>query len=555
MSDLRAREGAVRALVISILAFLMSGCRDFGVGGTGEIVVARETTRIITATDLQPVAVTQPSVEVTTTQPTTEPAPQRDLTIEDVRQMALQNNLDLRVQLLEPTIAKTFVTEEQAQFEALFTVDASYGKFDTPTASQLAGSQVDQFQVNPGLTVPLRTGGNLQLLVPYEQLETNNEFQTLNPSSELDFGVSLSIPLLRGAGIQANSQGIRVAFYDYQISEARTKLEVIRVLAAVDRVYWRLYAARKELEVRQKEYELAVTQLDRARRLVRVGVAAEPDVVRAESGVADRVEAVINAENALRDRQRELKRILNEPGLEMTTPTIVIPATPPNATAYKIDADRAISIALQRRMEMLELELRIARDTSQVAFAKNGTLPLVTLDYTYNVNGLGPTIDESLNFALDSDFVDHFIGVQVEVPIGNEAARSRLRRALSARLQSMATRDQREAAIKQEVLATIDQLEANWQRIIAAQQRVVLAARVVELETRQFERGLRTSTDVLDAQTRLADAQSSEIAAITEYQIAQVDIAFAVGMILGASNVTWDPIPAPTYQQFRRETR
>lgn len=544
MSEARIREGAVAAFVI-LLPLILPGCRDFGTGGTGEIVVPRDTLRTINATDLHQVANTQPARQVTATQPATEPAPQRDLTIEDVRLMALHNNLDLRVQLVEPTIAKTFVTEEQAQFESLFTVDASYGKFDAPTASQLSGSQVDQLQVNGGLTIPLRTGGQLQLLVPYEQLETNNQFQTLNPSHELDFGVSLSIPLLRGAGIQANSQGIRVAFYEYQISEARTKLEVIRVLAAADRVYWRLYAARKELEVREQEYELAVAQLERARRFVRAGVAAEPDIVRAESGVADRVEAVINAENALRDRQRELKRILNEPGLEMTTPTIVIPATPPNATAYKIDPDRAIAIALQRRMEMLELELRIARDTSQVAFARNGLLPLVTLDYTYNINGLGPTIDESLNFALDSDFVDNFVGVQVEVPIGNEAARSQLRRALATRLQSLATRDQREAAIKQEVLATIDQLEANWQRIIAAQQRVILAARVVDLETRQFERGLRTSTDVLDAQTRLADAQSSEIAAITEYQIAQVDIAFAVGMILGASNVTWDPIPVP----------
>jgi len=97
------------------------------------------------------------------------------------------------------------------------------------------------------------------------------------------------------------------------------------------------------------------------------------------------------------------------------------------------------------------------------------------------------------------------------------------------------------------VLNAIDQLEANWQRILAAQQRVILAARVLDAETRQFELGLRTSTEVLDAQARLADAQSAEINAVTEYQIAQVDIAFAAGMVLGASNVTWSPIPAPKY--------
>jgi outer membrane protein len=50
---------------------------------------------------------------------------------------------------------------------------------------------------------------------------------------------------------------------------------------------------------------------------------------------------------------------------------------------------------------------------------------------------------------------------------------------------------------------------------------------------------LRTSTDVLDAQTRLANAQSAEIAAITDYQIAQIDIAFATGTLLGRAGVAW----------------
>jgi outer membrane protein TolC len=49
---------------------------------------------------------------------------------------------------------------------------------------------------------------------------------------------------------------------------------------------------------------------------------------------------------------------------------------------------------------------------------------------------------------------------------------------------------------------------------------------------------------VLNAQTNLANAASAEIAAITEYQISQVDVAFATGMILGQSKVAWNA-PAP----------
>jgi hypothetical protein len=42
---------------------------------------------------------------------------------------------------------------------------------------------------------------------------------------------------------------------------------------------------------------------------------------------------------------------------------------------------------------------------------------------------------------------------------------------------------------------------------------------------------------VLDAATRLAEAQLQEINAITDYQISQVDLAFATGTLLGQSRV------------------
>ena len=177
--------------------------------------------------------------------------------------------------------------------------------------------------------------------------------------------------------------------------------------------------------------------------------------------------------------------------------------------------------------------------------ARNATLPLVALDYSYRINGLGKSFDRSFEMLRDSDFANHQVGLQVQVPIGNQAAMSRLRGALLRRLQTLATRDQRDLQIRQEVFNAVDQLEATWQRLLAARQRVVLAARVVELEQRQFNLGLRTSTDVLDAQTRLANGQSSEVQAIAEYQIAQVDIGQATGTVLGASRVEWTPPAAP----------
>jgi outer membrane protein TolC len=162
--------------------------------------------------------------------------------------------------------------------------------------------------------------------------------------------------------------------------------------------------------------------------------------------------------------------------------------------------------------------------------------------YTYNISATEETRSDSLDMLFDTEFTSHRLNLQMVVPIGNHAAKSRIRQALYRRRQRMATRNDREVLIELEVLNAVDQVEANWQRILAARQNSILNGRLYDAERRQFELGLRTSTDVLDAQTKFANAQSAEITALAEYQIALVDLAYATGTVLGASRIQWDPV-------------
>jgi outer membrane protein len=540
---------ALGSTILSIVAALGLCACDYSRYESG-FPIADRALRQVDTLDLADASTTRPTTQpVVTTVPSSRradellPPPPADIgiTIEECRQLALANNLDLKVELFNPTIAKESISEERARFESLFTASTNYTITDQATASSLENSQSKGLSTNLGVTVPLRTGGTLQFSLPVNRFETNNSFSTLNPAYTSDFNASISQPLLRGAGLDVNAHGIRIATYNYQSTQARTKLQVISVLADVDRIYWRVYAARQELRVRKKEYDLAVAQLERARRQAKAGMLAEVDVVRAESGVADKLEGIITSETALRDRQRELKQIINRPDLGLATPTIIIPTSAPNALHYPLDVPLLIRRAHDQRMELLETEIQIAAETDNVSFARNLLLPVVNLEYQYNISGLGKTVSDSFSTLRSTRFQGHTVGLTVQVPIGNEAARSQLRRALATRLQTIATKDQRSLLIEREILHAADELEANWERILAAQRRVILAARVVDVETRQFEQQLRTSTDVLDAQTRLANAQSAEISAITEYQIAQIDIAFATGTLLGRAGVAWEP--------------
>jgi outer membrane protein TolC len=222
-----------------------------------------------------------------------------------------------------------------------------------------------------------------------------------------------------------------------------------------------------------------------------------------------------------------------------------VTTTPPAPVEYRFDPAALCVQAIANRMEMLELELQLAADAATIDVQRNRALPLFTLDYTYRVNGLGGSMQDSFHTLDRNRFTDWELGLNFQVPLDNEEARSRVRQAILSRVQRLATREAREQAIRQEVLNAVDSLDGTWQRILAARQSVILNTRTLQAEQRQFDVGRSTSTDVLDAATRLADAQSAEIRALTDHQIAQVDLAFATGTLMGASKVAWEPAPSP----------
>lgn len=462
------------------------------------------------------------------------------LSLEQCRAMALQNNLGLKAELIGPQISEAAVRAEEAKFEAAFFTNASYGKTDSPTASRLSGSKVDAGSVSTGVQMPMQTGGELTFTLADDRVLTNNEFSLLNPAYSNDFSVSISQPLLRNGGQRVNLHSIRVAKYDKQIVDARTKLEVIRVLADAERVYWRLYAARKVLTVRQQQYDLAQAQLERAKRFVDAGTHAPIEILRAEAGLATQLEGIILAENDLRDRQRELKQTLQQKEFLPDSPMRLRPDTEPDPVRYELDKTAMVKLAEVNRMELLEAELQIARQVSTIDYLRNQALPVVNLDYTYNVNGLGATRSDSFDLLGDKKFEDHRVGVQLVVPLGNAAAKNRLMGAFYERAQILANTESRRSLIELEVLNAVDRVEANWQRILAGRQNTLLQARLYEAELRQFELGLRTSTDVLVVQTQLADAQRTEIAALAEYQISLVDAAYATGTLMGAAKIEFE---------------
>jgi outer membrane protein TolC len=464
--------------------------------------------------------------------------PELSVSIEQCRAWTLENNLDLRVAMHDPEIARTVLSEEEAAFEQLFVSRASVSDADPGQAEVFRDLFIRPVDVEAGVRVPLRTGGSFEVSPAFSRRESfagipdDDEY-----AADLDF--SITQPLLRGAGRWPSTHFIRIAAIGTQIAEARTKLEVIRQVAAADRAYWLLYESVQFLGIRRDQHRRALEQLREAGARFHGGVGPEIEIVRAEAGVTRRVEAIIRGELLLADRQRTLKRIMNVPGADVDSEVVLLQTSAPDPVRYRLEPAVLLAAALKQRVELLELELRLAQDRSTVSFEENLKLPAFTLDYLYRIHGPGDSPSRAVDGFLGWENWGWELGVNVEVPLGNDAAEARYRRAVVSRLQRLSTRAAREQAVKQEVLDALDNLEASWQRILATRATEVAEERNYRAEQGQYRLGLRNSTEVLDAENRLAEARIAAIAAIVDYQIAQIDLAFATGTLLGAARVSW----------------
>ncbi|MBF0310659.1 MAG: TolC family protein [Magnetococcales bacterium] len=454
------------------------------------------------------------------------------LSLEEVRQAVLENQLEVRVERLPPAMAREALKEEEARFDLVFSGSLSQSKTES-----IYNEKSKYKTVTLGTTIPLRSGGSITVSVPSVRYDGTPDFHTSQVTT------TFSKPLLRDGGLLVNTAGIRSAELSAQKADAQAKLMLTNYLANADRAYWRHWAATREIDVRHEQYQLAVKQKQDAEEMLKAGLVARVEIVRSDSGIARRVEDIIVAETNRRLLERELKRIMNSAELAMNGNKALLPSVEPELTQLFVDPEKVLSHAIQNRMELLEAQLQVAIDSLSNEVARHQLLPLFSFEFSHsNKSWSNASLGSSLDHLSNNRYPDWSGGFSLEWPLGNHAAEARLRRSALQRAGSMESLDLRRRLIEKEVRDTVDQLEQNWLRILAARNETRMAEAIYQAELEQFKRNQNTSTQVLDAAQFLGNAKLREISASADYQISKVELAFATGSILGLTRVAIQPV-------------
>jgi outer membrane protein len=514
---------------------------------------------------------------------------QRPLSLREAIAMALENNKDLEVARDNVKVAEFDLRGARGAYDPRISSLSYYERSKTPSSSFLSGASGAVVQEDftgtarlEGLTP--KYGGGYRVDLSAIRLTTNNQFAALNPQYPTALTFNYTQPLLRGLRFDSTRRQIEVAKKNLSLSDAQFRQRAIETITSVQRAYWDLVFALRNLQVQQTAVRDARTQLEHNQRLVRDGILAPIDVVAANAQVSGYEQSVYSALEDVSRAENNLKNLIAQNRQSPFWNTQIIPTDPIDLNAPPVSLPEAMDAAMTNRAELKqsdvareinELDQRLYREQTRPQVDLVGSYGVVGLAGAVNPNasnplsgsnaalrdrinqlsaleGLNPlpapvvqTLPEKLIGGYPQSFLNlaenrynNFrVGVQVNLPLKNQTAQAQLGRSLVEGQRIHTQREQLEQLIQVDVRNALQTVRTAESRLRAAAISRDASEQQYASEQRKLDAGQSTVFLVLERQTALTNARGNELRAQTDLNKAIAELQRATGNALEANHV------------------
>ena len=444
------------------------------------------------------------------------------LTLGEAMTAALQQATAVRDAEAALRAARGVMRRERGAFDPEIFATTLRSGVDQPTASPFAGAAVlktektEKTDTQAGGRVRLPTGTELSASLVTTKQETNSRFSALEPQFNTQGRLDVRQPLLKGFG--PGSWGERsAAAREFEAAQARYEDAVLEIKSQVERTYWDLYAAERDLGVQQIIRERAVALLQEVELRARTGLVGPADVANARVFVAEQEQALIDREEGLDHVSDQIATLIGRRP-EGEAPRYRPLDSPPRDFAVE-PQDSLVARALRQSREVRGAERDLAAARAREQSAKWNMFP--SLDVVGSVGGLGlsGTVRDTLGTNWNGDFGDTWTqvrnrdyptwsaGLSLSIPIGFRAGAGE-----HDRLRGEADRaEQRLIAVRRSLEERVrfghrDLVNAK-RRMDAAQSGVDASLTQVRIGLLQYRNGSTTAFEIVRLGADLASAQ------------------------------------------------
>lgn len=408
--------------------------------------------------------------------------PSERLTLDEAIQIALRNNRAVQISARNLDKSRSAVREATGAALPQIQGTATYVRFDRVATARF------------GLQ-PIRLG-NIE-----------------NRTARITLTQVIDINGLIQIAIRAASTALTISELDYERTRNDTILQVTQAYQGVARAEEFVRVAEEALKNAQERLRLIRAQVD-------AGVAAQFDLLRAETAVAQAEQALLNTRN---QRELAVAALNNLLGRDLNTPVQVVKPTalPPLQEAA---LDTLTQQAYANRPEILAAERGVQLAQLNIRNAQRGNLPSLILtgqaDFNLNTSPFNPRRESYTGT------------VVLSVPIWDSGiTRARVTQARDDVEIAQLRLQQAKEGVALEVRQAYLNLQDAQKRLAVAQKGLEQATEALRLARVRFEAGVSPQLEISDAELAFTQAQTNFVNAQFDYLDAYAALQRAIGVI------------------------
>lgn len=438
---------------------------------------------------------------------------QRMLTLEECRNLAIQNNKELQISGEKIKMADN---EKKAAFTKYFPQLSANGAY---MWNQKDINLLDMGALSSSLSSSL--DGLAQLPMIQHLMSGVNDMQHLDVQNIWVGNVSLVQPVFMGGKIVNYNQ---ITKFAKQLAESMNNLQLQDLIYKTDETYWQVISLVNKKKLADAYVDLLRKMDSDVTAMIYEGVATEADGLSVKVKLNEAEMAQTKVENGLALTRMLLAQIC---GLSLEEDLSLADEKLDNFPVETTQASADLNEAFMNRNELRSLDLatKIYKRKERIALAE--MLPNVALAANYFVTN--PNVFNGFK----NDFAGMFnVGVMVKVPLSGwwEGTYRRNSAKAETRIKTLEWQDAREK-IELQVNQSVYKVNEAGKKLIASSRNMENAEENLRRANFGFEEGVIPALNLMEAQTAWVSARSSLIDAQIEVKLTEVYLSKALGKL------------------------
>ena len=456
-----------------------------------------------------------------------------ELTLEQAQSIAIEKNLNLKVQRMNPQSVDYQIASARATFNP--TIQANYSYSDQQQASNNVLEGVTNVtNVTQGYNGTWSQnlkwfGANYSAQITNGRTASNDITRRINPSYSSGLNLTYNMPLLNGFKIDNNRNQLRTLAVQRVITDINLLASVENTKNQVRQSYWNLRQAIEQIEITRRSLDIAKKQLEDSLLRVEIGTLAPIDTTNFEVAVANNEQAVLAAQIAWRTAELNFKSLIVSGTDDDLYRMTINPVDAPALGVASVDIQAAVTRALAERTDIVVSRRNLDVSRMNLEVTKGALKPNLNFNAGYRVSGQGGperrndgTILpggywDALREAYGFDLPTWNVGFAFTYPLGMRSAKANYARSVLAIDQSVAQLKAQELTISTAVINAGLAVENAYKLYQAAVKSREAAEKNADASQVRFDNGMLTNFEVVQNQQTLTTSRLSELSRLISY--------------------------------------